>query len=194
MFSTPCYFHEPFKCGAYSISGCTNGTEWRHPTRENCKVTFSHWRCMRARWKQQEAAKEVGEIKTFSSQRWVFLACFCLQDLGQACLSLIITQVLFSLKCVFYFYWESLVNRSGGVRRQVNRGRVFHRAWRRVFLACHRPAWMDNWALCDPSWQRRGLERRTTGRNHLCLSGSHPSSIASTSFFVDLFSGNFQMA
>lgn len=83
---------------------------------------------MRARWKQQESAKEVGEIKTFSSQMWVFLACFCLQDLGQACLSLIITQVLFSVKCVFCFYWESLVNRSGGVRRQVNRGRVFHRA------------------------------------------------------------------
>lgn len=101
-------------------------------------------------------AEEVGEIKPFSSQLRVFLVCFCLQDLGQACLSLIITQVLFSGKCVFYFHWESLVNRSGGVRRQVNRGRVFHRAWRRVFLACHRPGWMDNWVLCDPSWQRSG--------------------------------------
>lgn len=84
-------FMSCFKSGVNSISGRTNATEWRLPTREKCKITFPHWCCMRARWKQQE----VGEIETFSSQTGVFLACFCLQDLGQVCLSLIITQVLF---------------------------------------------------------------------------------------------------
>lgn len=65
------------------------------------------------------------------------LECFCLLDLGQACQSLIITQMLFSERCVFCFDSEGLVNRSGGVRAQVNRGRVFHSAWRGIFLACH---------------------------------------------------------
>lgn len=143
------------------IFECTCATVWRHRGGENCKITFSRWHCVRAMWKQQETARE---IKPFSSQMQVFLECFCLQDLGQACLSLIITQVLFSAKCGFYFHWESLVNRSGGVRKQVNRGRVFHSAWRRVFLARHRPSWMDNWALCEPSWQRTGPERETAER------------------------------
>lgn len=95
----------------------------------------------------------------------IFLECFCLLDLGQACLSLIITQVLFSARCVFYFRREGLVNRSGGVRRQVNRGRVFHSAWRGVFLACHRSSWMDNWALCEPSWQRGRRQKQRESEN-----------------------------
>lgn len=146
----------------------TCATVWRHPWGENCKITtFSRCDCVRARWKQQETASAIHtamEIKPFSSQMLVFLECFCLLDLGQACPSLIITQVLFSARCVFYFHWEGLVNRSGGVRRQVNRGRVFHSEWRGVFLACHRPSWMDNWALCEPSWQRSGSKRETKER------------------------------
>lgn len=109
------------------IFECTCAAVWRHPRGENCKTTtFSRWHCARARWKQQETASEAKEIKPFSSQTQVFLECFCLLDSGQACL--IITQVLFSARCVFCFHWEGLVNRSGGVRRQVNRVRVFHSA------------------------------------------------------------------
>lgn len=162
--------------------------------RGNCKITtFSRWDCVRARWKQQETARE---IKLFSSQMQVFLECFCLPDLGQACPSLIITQVLFSARCVFYFYWEGLVNRSGGVRRQVNRGRVFHSAWRGVFLACHRPSWMDNWALCEPFWQRSGPKRGTTERAKTprpCWKSSIFRCFQILSY-LSLYSGNFQTA
>lgn len=54
------------------------------------------------------------KLKTIFQQ--IFLESFCLLDLRQACLSLIITQVLFSARCVLYFQREGLVNRSGGVR------------------------------------------------------------------------------
>lgn len=95
------------------IFECTCASAWRHPRGENCKITtFSRRDCARARWKQQETP---AEIKPFSSQKRVFLECFCLLDLGQACPSLIITQVLFSARCVFYF---SL----GGSCKQVRRG------------------------------------------------------------------------
>lgn len=133
LYATPHCFSDIFSvhiCFILEVNPifeCTCATVWRHPRGENCKITtFSRWHCARARWKQQETAREAREIKPFSSQTQVFLECFCLLDLGQACL--IITQVLFSARCVFNLHLEGPVNRSGGVRRQVNRGRVFHSA------------------------------------------------------------------
>lgn len=98
------------------IFECTCAAVWRHPRGGNRKITtFSRCDCVRARWKQQETAREAGEIKLFSSQIRVFLECFCLLDLSQACLSLIIiTQVLFSARWVFCSH--------GGSCKQVRRG------------------------------------------------------------------------
>lgn len=103
------WVHICFMLEVNPIFECTCATVWSKTT------TFSRWDCVRARWKQQEAASGA-RVKPFSSQMQIFLESFCLLDLRQACPSLIITQVLFSARCVLYFQREGLVNRSGGVR------------------------------------------------------------------------------
>lgn len=107
-----------------------------------------------------DASSRIWHMQPPSSQAQVFLGCFCLLAPCQACLSLIIKQALFSARCVFYLGHEGPVNRSGGVRRQVNRGGVFQRAWRGVFLTRHCFGWMDNlWGLL--------AEERQEERKHL---------------------------
>lgn len=100
------------------------------------------------------------------------------------------TSVIFSKVCVSTFHWESPANRSGSVRTQVNRGRVFHSAWGRVFLA-----WMDNWALCKASWQRTGPERETTERVKTPWPGLEVVHLPLLQLrHLSLSSGNFQTA
>lgn len=127
---------------------------WGIPGGGNCKKTsFSHQNCVRARCRQQDLAH--------GASLQVFLGCFCLLDLCQACLSLIIKQALFSAWCVFYLGHKGLVNRSGGVRKQVNRGGVLQRPCRGIFLVITASA---EWTICEACWQRSGPSRQMAGR------------------------------
>lgn len=101
------------------------------------------------------------------------------------------TSVIFSKVCSLLSARGSCKQVRRGERRQVNRGRVLHSAWRGVFLAYHRPSWMDNWALCKPSWQRGRRQRAKTPQPFWKSSiASKYQSLGCSS----LFSGNLQTA
>lgn len=179
------------------IFECTCATARRHPRGENCKITsLSRRDSVRARWTQQETAREAGEIKPFLSQMWVFLDCFYLLELGQACLSLIITQVLFSARCVFCLHWEGPVNRSGGLETGKQRQGV-PRCINRSIFSLPSPRLNGQLgplrAFLAEEWPEEGDDRKSENTS-AALELIHLPLLQNTLGDLSLDSGNFQTA